>query len=44
MGAALGDFSLPQHDDFVAVPNRAQTMRDDDAGAAALAQIIVDDL
>ena len=44
MGAPLDDLALLQHDDLVAVADRAQAMGDDDAGAAAAPQIVVDDL
>ena len=44
MRPALDDLALLQHDDLVAIPDRAQTMCDDDAGAAGSAQIVVDRL
>src|SRR5690606_14483973 len=40
--AALHDLSALHHDDFVAVADGAQAVRDDDAGAAAPAQALVD--
>ena len=44
MRSPFNDPALLQHDDLVAVADRTKAMRDDDAGAAATAQIIVDDL
>ena len=40
--AALHDLAALQHDDLVAVADRAEPVRDDEAGAAAAAQVIVD--
>src|SRR6185295_19973744 len=41
---ALDDAAVVHDDDLVAVPNRAQAVRDDQAGAAAAAEVIVDRL
>src|SRR4051794_10721825 len=40
--AALDDPAPFQHDDLVAVPDRAQSVGDDDAGAAPSAEVVVD--
>ena len=37
MRAALDDLSLLQNDNLVAIPDRAEAMRNDDAGAASAA-------
>jgi hypothetical protein len=42
MGSALDNFALLQHDDFVAVADRAQAVCDDDARATAPTQVVVD--
>ena len=44
MGSPFDDLALLQHDDLVAVADRAEAVRDDDAGAAAPPQIVIDDL
>ena len=44
MGSPFDDPALLQHHDLVAVPDRAQPVSNDDAGAAAPPQIVVDDL
>jgi hypothetical protein len=44
VGATLDDLATFEHDDFIAVANRAQAMCDDDAGAAAPPQVVVDRL
>ena len=44
MRPALDDFAVLQDDDLVAVANRAQAMRDNEARAAATTQVIVDNL
>src|SRR5262249_14387268 len=40
--AAFCDLALLQYDDLVAITNGAQAVRDDDAGASATPQIVVD--
>src|SRR5256885_5774926 len=40
--SALHHRAVPEHQDLVAVPDRAQPVGDDDAGAAAPAQVLVD--
>ena len=42
--AALHDLAALQHDDLVAVANGAEPVGDDQAGAAAAAQVVVDRL
>src|SRR5262252_10781421 len=42
VGAALDDLAVLHHDDLVGVANRAEAVRDDDAGAAAAPQAVVD--
>ena len=42
MGAPLGHLPAIEQDDFLTIADRAQTMGDDDAGAAALAQMVID--
>jgi hypothetical protein len=42
MGPTLNDPSVSHHDDFVAVPDGAQPVRDDDASTASAAKIIID--
>src|SRR5215467_3389469 len=44
MGSPFDDFSLAQHYDFIAIADRAQTMRNDDTRAAPTPQIVVDGL
>src|SRR6202012_3361303 len=44
MRASLDDSALLQHDDLVTVADGAEAMRDDDAGAAPAAQIVVNRL
>jgi hypothetical protein len=44
MSPAFRNSSLIQHDDFIAVSNCAQAMRNDNARAAASAYIILDNL
>src|SRR5215218_7611468 len=44
MSSSLDDLALLQDYYFVAIPNRAQPVRNDDARAAATPQIVVDDL
>src|SRR5262245_29838383 len=42
MRAAADHAAFMQHDDLVGVADRAQAMRDDDAGAAAAADALID--
>ena len=42
MRAAFNDAAAFEHDDFVAIADRAQAVGDDDAGAASAPQVVVD--